>query len=618
MYGAYAAKKMGIPLIWHERNLITNEVFDPDRIFSFLPNRIICNSSAIAVRFKKNGRIPSKIEIINNGVDTANFRPSSDGRKVRGEFGIGPDEIVIGIASRFNASKGHEVFLRAAKILLRDTPGITGKLRFLIVGSPVFDQDASMEKRLRDVAYSLAISGSVIFAGFREDMPEIYAATDIFVLASDAEPCGRVLIEAMASGKVLVATDSGGTPEIVKDNETGFLVESGNPEALAGKIAVLVRDRGLAGKMGLAGRKRTEERFDIRVTADKTQDLYKDVLRSKGSAFRKNCLSEAIASFMDEMETRRGLPPEKSGIYRDSLERFADFGKHRRLSVEDASEYLLMEDNFIIECFLQFLDRKQIAPHGLADFNNRVFKNALRDKKITTKDYDERVSAQTVRFQIDNFYNPGDQGAKVRIDFILYFLKPRTGEKILDMGCGVGSFAYHCAKAGARTCGVDYSNESILIAKQLTKELGVGANTEFICRDAAEKLPFDDRSFDKIVAADFIEHIDDIQKRAVLSEMIRLLKPGGIMIIFTPNGIREKMGIIKSAFFRLFGLNAPQTRLHYGLTDRFKFEKMLKDMNLAFDRRFFDSKRPYLAKMPVLNEILSLDILWVIKNKKDR
>ena len=281
IYGVYAAKKMGIPIFWHERNLITNEIFDPDRIFSFLPDKIICNSSAIADRFKKNGRIPAKVEVIYNGVDTANFHPSSNGSKIRGEFGIGPDEIVIGIASRFNVSKGHEVFLSAAKILLHDTPGIRNKLRFLIAGGSVFDEDAPTSKYLIELANSLAISDSIIFAGFREDMPEIYAAIDIFVLASNAEPCGRVLIEAMASGKVMVATNSGGTPEIVKDGETGFLVEPGDPEALADKIALLAVDKDLAGRMGRAGRRRVEENFSIKKNVSEIQKIYIEVLESR-------------------------------------------------------------------------------------------------------------------------------------------------------------------------------------------------------------------------------------------------------------------------------------------------------------------------------------------------
>jgi len=279
IYGAIAARSAGIPIVWHERNLITDDRIDPDRLFSFIPDRIICNSRAIAHRFLKNGKLPERVEVIYNGVDTERFSPAVDGGSIRREFEIGPGEVVVGIASRLNVRKGHETFLRAAKILLHDLPGGKNKLRFLIAGGSVFDEDMSREKYLANMADELGIEDRVIFAGVRTDMPEVYAAMDIFVLASDAEPCGRAVLEAMAAGKALVATKSGGTPEMVEDGISGFLVVPRDPEALADRIAFLCNHIDSAKKMGMAARRTVEERFKIGKHAEETERVYLELTR---------------------------------------------------------------------------------------------------------------------------------------------------------------------------------------------------------------------------------------------------------------------------------------------------------------------------------------------------
>ena len=125
----------------------------------------------------------------------------------------------------------------------------------------------------------LGLGGKVVFAGFREDMPEIYAAMDIFVLASYAEPCGRVILEAMSSGKPVVGTESGGTPEIIQSDVTGFLVKPRDARALADKIAYLIKNPAMAKDMGAAGRRRVEEHFSIEKNARQTERVYLEILK---------------------------------------------------------------------------------------------------------------------------------------------------------------------------------------------------------------------------------------------------------------------------------------------------------------------------------------------------
>jgi glycosyltransferase involved in cell wall biosynthesis len=148
----------------------------------------------------------------------------------------------------------------------------------LVVGAPVFGKDAPREGYLIDLTEKLKIKDRVIFTGFREDMPEIYSALDIFVLPSEADGCSRSLIEAMASGKASVATGSGGTSELVKDKETGFLVRPADEQAMADKIALLVRDKDLSTRMGRAARRRVEENFSIERNVAGIQKIYLEVM----------------------------------------------------------------------------------------------------------------------------------------------------------------------------------------------------------------------------------------------------------------------------------------------------------------------------------------------------
>lgn len=281
LYGACVARMTGIPVVWHQRNLLTGERFDPDRALAFIPDLIVCNSRAIARRFLlRGGALPGKVKVVLTGVDTARFSPRVDGAAVREEFGIGEHEIVVGIASRFNAQKGHECFFEAARLLMAAPGG--EMLRFLVVGGAVFAEDTAREEAVRRIAARAGIGEKVIFTGFRKDMPSVYAAMDICALPSSAEACGRVVLEAMASGKPLVATRTGGTPEMVTDGVDGLLVDPADPSALADKIGFLAGHPAEAARIGAAARASAVARFDIGVHAEVIQGLYRSLKVGNG------------------------------------------------------------------------------------------------------------------------------------------------------------------------------------------------------------------------------------------------------------------------------------------------------------------------------------------------
>ena len=281
VYASLTARKTKLPVVWHLRNMMTDtDLFDPERFLSFMPNAIICNSAAIAQRLVRGNRLPAKVRVVYNGVDTTVFHPALSGTKVREEFGITEDEVVVGMASRFNRIKGHETFFEAVRLLCTSVHNPAANVRFFIAGGAVFERDKARETEIQKIIARLPGRERIILSGFRSDMPEVYAAMDMLVLASQTEACGRVLIEAMACGKPVIATSSGGTPEIVEDGISGFLFSPDDAPALAAKISLLVGQRNLSRRMGEAGRCRVLERFSRLHNVRKIEAVYEEILAS--------------------------------------------------------------------------------------------------------------------------------------------------------------------------------------------------------------------------------------------------------------------------------------------------------------------------------------------------
>jgi len=270
LFGAIAAKIKNVPIVWHERCLERGR-FDSDNIFSFLPDRIICNSSAVRNRFTK-GKIDTKIKTILNGVDLREFDPELDGRVIRKEFNIGEDELIIGTVGRIDPEKGYEYFIESARIILQDFKNI----RFLVVGGAF--NNPSLEKSLYEMSVEKGIDKKTIFTGFRRDIPQILASMDVVVLPSGTDACSRVLFESMAMRRPLVATNAGGTPEVVQEGVTGLLIKPGDSSEMAKCIMKLLNNKNLAEQYGNAGRTRVETMFTIEKNIKETENVYLELL----------------------------------------------------------------------------------------------------------------------------------------------------------------------------------------------------------------------------------------------------------------------------------------------------------------------------------------------------
>jgi glycosyltransferase involved in cell wall biosynthesis len=270
-----AGRLSGVPVIWHARNLLYGRMTDIDRHLSFLANRIVCNSDAIRERFRRSPAWDKSVTIP-TGVDTREFSPALPREPFRRIVGVGPTEPLVGIVGRIGLGKGHDIFVEAAVRLLQESC----PARFIIVGDTLAPEDGQRVDALRRRVRSAGFQDRILFTGFRTDIPSVMRGLDILVLASEAEPFGRVLLEAMASGTAIVATDSGGTPEMVRNEREGLLVPPRDCTALTAAIRRLASDPALRAALGRAGVARARDRYSIDSCMRELLAVYETALRS--------------------------------------------------------------------------------------------------------------------------------------------------------------------------------------------------------------------------------------------------------------------------------------------------------------------------------------------------
>ncbi|MEM6392363.1 MAG: glycosyltransferase family 4 protein [Planctomycetota bacterium] len=251
------------PVVWHLRDMLTAGHFSGAnrRVAVGLANRlaarVICNSQATKDAFVAAGGRPEKAVVVHNGIDARAFEGLDEAAaSVRGELNAG-DDFVVGVFGRLTPWKGQYVLVEAVRAMAGDE----GKpVRAWVVGEALFtDEDRAYAERLRGSG-----GDAVRFLGFRGDVPAVMRACDVVVHCSvEPEPFGRVIVEGMLAGRPVVASRAGGAAEIVRDGETGLLVEPGDAEALAGALRRLRDEAGLAERLAAAGRAEAFERFSI-------------------------------------------------------------------------------------------------------------------------------------------------------------------------------------------------------------------------------------------------------------------------------------------------------------------------------------------------------------------
>lgn len=211
----------------------------------------------------------SRMSVVSSAYRSDLFHPGVDRRKLRGELGLSDADLVIGVAGRLVLDKGHIHLFEAVRSLRAAHPAIV----IVLAGA------GPNERRLREQARELGLEAAVHFLGFRSDIAQVEASFDIAVLPSvGCDASSAVLKEAMALGVPVIATDVGGARHIIKHRETGLIVPSGDPAALAAALRSLIEDPSSARRMAERARARVADRFSVERLADGTLGAYERAL----------------------------------------------------------------------------------------------------------------------------------------------------------------------------------------------------------------------------------------------------------------------------------------------------------------------------------------------------
>lgn len=210
------------------------------------------------------------IDVIHNGIELEKFAPRAPDEAVREEFGIAPEEIVIGIVGRLEWDKGHKYLFEAVAPLIK---GEFGNIKVLVVG---FGEGY---EKLLDMCRELDIAHRVVFAGRRADMREVISLFDIGAHPSiGVDTSSFAMKEMMAMEKPIVSSSYGGLKEIAEEGVTGFVVPTHDSAALRQRIVDLYHSGELRAKMGAAARKKVEREFTAEISARKTLAVYESAI----------------------------------------------------------------------------------------------------------------------------------------------------------------------------------------------------------------------------------------------------------------------------------------------------------------------------------------------------
>jgi glycosyltransferase involved in cell wall biosynthesis len=268
-----AAGDLKVPIVAHVRQEI-----EPRKVRHYeLPNvdLLLAVSSHIRDALVNNGIPAARVMTVYSGLDLRGITVEASPIQIRAKFGIPNDAPLLGTLASILPRKGHAVMLKALPRILSSFPGA----HYFIIGTG----DAGYEAVLRSQVKKLGLEGRVRFTGFQESVFGFLAACTVYVHPVLMEGFGLAVLEAMAMGRPVIATTTGGLPEVVRNGETGLLVPPGDEIALAEAIVALLRDPERADAMGQAGRIRASALFSEELMMQHLRAAYELVLRRPNS-----------------------------------------------------------------------------------------------------------------------------------------------------------------------------------------------------------------------------------------------------------------------------------------------------------------------------------------------
>lgn len=282
LWGRLAAKLARVPVIIESLHHGYFSAYkEPKHALYHLLNRsldvytdiFVAVSQSQRAFYTKIGLPEERIVVINNGIDIQRYSFGEAARKAaRKLLGLPVEIPIIGLVANFSPVKRHDLLLQALVKVSDRLPNV----KCLLIG------DGALRVAVERMAQQMGLSETVVFLGSRTDVPDLLPALDVFTLTSDSESFSKAIVEAMASGKPVVATNCGGPGEIIIEGETGFLVPPGDPSAVAEKVILLLENPTLAQQMGQTARYQVMQRFSLAQMIKAREMLFSDFLAGNG------------------------------------------------------------------------------------------------------------------------------------------------------------------------------------------------------------------------------------------------------------------------------------------------------------------------------------------------
>jgi glycosyltransferase involved in cell wall biosynthesis len=279
--GAIGGRLAGVPVLWHIREILS--VPRPVRwllykMLGLCADRVVYVSKAVRDSVLKEApNLARKSVVVYNAVPAAASNGRGHGIGLREELGVPQGALFVGMVGRIIPWKGQETLAEAAALVLRSHPDA----HFVAVGSYFADESHYLQK-LKSLINNLRLNDRFHLVDYRSNVTDVYRALDIFVLPSiKPEPFGRVTVEAMIQGRAVVATNHGGTVELIEDGVTGMLVAPSDPRSLARAIELLQADGALREKMGQAAASYAKENFGLPGHRDQMRTIVHELVAHK-------------------------------------------------------------------------------------------------------------------------------------------------------------------------------------------------------------------------------------------------------------------------------------------------------------------------------------------------
>jgi len=275
--GILAARAENIPAVCHIRTF--GKLTYPSVVAARSVGTFLCISTAVRDWLLNYGIESERCVVVPNAVDPLRFNETAiEPADIRAEFGWDNSDKIFVLAGRVVSWKGHDFFIQAVAEARKRDASVQG----LIVGAgdrPP-DEDLYLVK-LQSLVGQLGLEDNMKFAGHRTDIPNIMKSADAVICASSLpEPFGRVIIESMAVGTPAIATDAGGTTDIITDGVNGLLVPAKDGDALAQAIVRISQDEDLAQHLRSAAIQSVADRYTVNRHVDQVCDIYRSVLKA--------------------------------------------------------------------------------------------------------------------------------------------------------------------------------------------------------------------------------------------------------------------------------------------------------------------------------------------------